>query len=322
MKQFITPFLLFIGSQLIAQTTADFENFNMQSDTFLNGSEGSGGYASGNVFLPNSYDDIWGSWSGWAISNISDNTSPGFLNQYSAITGSGFEGSENYAVTYVTGKSVIHLENEAVGGVLSGMYVTNGTYPYFSMKDGDSFAKKFGGVSGNDPDFFLLTIKKYFNGQLSADSIDFYLADYRFSNNAEDYIIDEWTYVDLTVLGEADSLQLTLNSSDLGQFGMNTPAYFCVDNIITADGPVGLQAIDAPELFEIYPNPASEYILLNNKTEGEIFCAIYTLTGQSVYKNRIYSDQQQIDLSHLVSGSYILEVQNGKTTSSQLLIKQ
>ena len=65
-----------------------------------------------------------------------------------------------------------------MGKVIDGMYVTNGTYAYLSMLNGDAYAKKFGGVSGNDPDWFKLTIRKWYNGILANDSVTFYLADY------------------------------------------------------------------------------------------------------------------------------------------------
>ncbi|MFT5166944.1 MAG: hypothetical protein ACI8P3_002176 [Saprospiraceae bacterium] len=322
MKQTITLLLLLITTFLPAQSTADFENFSIDANTFLNGSEGSDGYASGNIFLPNSYNDIWQSWSGWAISNVTDNSTPGFLNQYSAITGEGFNGSSNYAVTFVDGASVIQLENMAVGEVVNGLYVTNGTYPFFSMQDGDGFAKRFGGVNGNDPDFFLLTIKKYLNGALSTDSVDFYLADYRFSDNTQDYLIDDWNYIDLSSLGTADSLQFTLSSSDTGQFGMNTPGYFCVDNIVTSDGTTAVNTVDSPKLFEVYPNPAADFMIIKNREGRDGSCVIYDVLGNAVYVGRIDSDWKEIDISGLVSGTYLVEVWNGGSSDRQILIKQ
>jgi hypothetical protein len=37
---------------------------------------------------------------------------------------------------------------------VTGAYFTNTTYAALSMLSGDSFAKKFGGASGDDPDWF------------------------------------------------------------------------------------------------------------------------------------------------------------------------
>lgn len=67
---------------------------------------------------------------------------------------------------------------------MEGFYVINGIYFYFSMLEGDGFVKKFGGEFGDDFDFFFLIIKKYFGGELSIDSVNFYLVDYWFEDNS------------------------------------------------------------------------------------------------------------------------------------------
>jgi hypothetical protein len=99
------------------------------------------------------------------------------------------------------------------------------------MKYSDAYSKKFGGTSGNDPDWFKLSIWGYQYGQ-HTDTVDFYLADFRFANNDSDYIVKDWVWIDLTSLGNADSLEFILTSSDNGTYGMNTPAYFCIDNFL------------------------------------------------------------------------------------------
>jgi hypothetical protein len=63
--------------------------------------------------------------------------------------------------------------------------------------------------------------------------VEFYLADYRFADNRDDYILDTWQYVDLTSLGMIKSLEFTLSSSDIGEWGMNTPAYFAIDTLVS-----------------------------------------------------------------------------------------
>jgi hypothetical protein len=98
------------------------------------------------------------------------------------------------------------------------------------MRDGDAFAKKFGGTSGNDADFFKLELQGFRGGNLT-NKFDFYLADFRAANAADDYIVENWTRVNLASLGTVDSLKFALTSSDVGQFGMNTPAYFAMDRL-------------------------------------------------------------------------------------------
>ncbi|BAZ50560.1 DUF4465 domain-containing protein [Nostoc ellipsosporum NOK] len=103
------------------------------------------------------------------------------------------------------------------------------------MLNGDQFAKKFGGVSGNDPDFFRLTITGLDAANATVGNVDFYLADYRFSDNSQDYIVDQWELVDLSSLTGATKLSFSLTSSDNSRFGPNTPLYFALDNLILND---------------------------------------------------------------------------------------
>ncbi|MFW5893957.1 MAG: DUF4465 domain-containing protein [Verrucomicrobiota bacterium] len=166
-------------------------------------------------------------WSGWAYSRDTDTVTSGLANQYSAITGTGARGSTNYGIS--NADTAITF-----GGALDftgrGFDVTNTTYAHNSMRDGDFFAKQFGGASGDDADFFRLSVEGFLSGS-STGTVDFYLADYRFSNNADDYIVDSWEFVDLTSLGVVDELTFDLSSSDVGDLGMNTPDYFAIDNI-------------------------------------------------------------------------------------------
>lgn len=277
-----------------AQTVADFEAFDLPIDTFLNGSDESGGFSDGNIFLPNNYTAMWDSWSGWAISSTTDYMTEGFTNQYSVIAGKGFDGSPTYATTFVSGESKINLEGDAAGGVVNGLYINNATYAFLSIQNGDAFAKKFGGETGNDPDFFRLTIKKYLNGNLGQDSIDFYLADYRFDDNSLDYIVKDWTYLDLTSLGNIDSLSFSLASSDNGAFGMNTPGYFCIDNLETADDfNTSINSIE--NKIKVFPNPAFNSLNIETANTNDKTIKIYNSIGQLV--SLIDSNQYSIELS-------------------------
>jgi Domain of unknown function (DUF4465)/Secretion system C-terminal sorting domain len=306
MKNFLTLLLLLCNTGLLHAQFIDFEAFNLAPDSYLNGSDGSGGFSSEGIFLPNQFEDVWQTWSGWAISNHTDNTTPGFDNQYSAITGGGAEGSEHYALTFVNGKSIIILNVNGAPQMVTSLRITNSTYAYFSMQDGDAFAKKFGGLTGNDPDYFLLTIKAYLNGQLLADSVDFYLADFRFSDNSQDYIVNDWAEVNLDALGAADSLMFTLSSSDVGVFGMNTPGYFCMDNVAIVDPQVATKNVYANHSFTVAPNPAMEFFQLNHVgTKAD--CAIYDWNGKLIYKT-IVTEGSRVDVSGFSKGMYVVKI--------------
>lgn len=235
--------LIFAFAGVAGAGIANFEDLSLAPESYWNGSDGSGGFQSGPAWFSNNYTD-WGggaySWDGWAYSNVTDTTTAGYTNQYSAITGGGFN-SDNYGVSYVTLDFMggtyepiptsLTFTDTADGFPVSGAYFTNTTYAYLAMRDGYAPAKQFGGLSGDDPDWFLLTITGKDALGAETGAVEFYLADYRFEDNNEDYIINTWEYVDLSSLGVVKSLEFSLSSSDAGDFGMNNPTYFAMDGL-------------------------------------------------------------------------------------------
>lgn len=324
MKYIFTLILIstFVGLQS-QEIVADFENFEIEMDTFLNGSDGTNLFESGEIILPNDYNAEWESWSGWAISSTTDTLTPGFNNQYSAIAGMGVNASNSYAVTFASPSSSLKLQTEDdVLREVKGLYITNSTYAYKSIQDGDSFAKKFGGETGDDPDFFLLKIKGFIDGVSVPDSVLFYLADYRFADNSLDYIVKDWTYVNLQFLGVVDSLEFSLFSSDVGQFGMNTPAYFCIDDITTNEIITPTNELNYQSNITMYPNPVQEKLFLENIDSEKYEIAIYNVQGQVVYRDRSYARTSEINLAHLNAGTYILETKSDNSKSRKLFIKE
>ena len=209
---------------------ATFDDLGLAPESYWNGSDGSGGFTSGAAHFGNNYNATWSSWDGFSYSNITDTTAQGWQAQYTAIAGAGQGGSANYAVCYVGWGAPPTMTLNTVQ-VVGGLYVTNTSYAFYSLLNCDAFSKKFGGNTGDDPDWFMLTITgKDSNGAVSG-TVDFYLADYRAADRAADYIVDTWRYVELASLGKVKSLEFTLSSSDVGSWGMNTPAYFALDTL-------------------------------------------------------------------------------------------
>lgn len=212
--------------------TITFESIPLDASGYYNGSDNAGGFTTGGANFANSFTDFGGGffgWDGWSVSNHTDTTTPGFGNQYSTYApGGGLGGGGQYGVLYDD------FGNITLGSaqLLSGTYLSTTTYSALSMLTGDGFAKKFGGTSGLDPDWFNVTIEGFLGGSATG-SVVFYLADYRFANSLEDYVVDEWTFVDLSGLGQVDELRFSFGSTDVGDFGINTPTYLAMDNLIT-----------------------------------------------------------------------------------------
>lgn len=166
----------------------------------------------------------WDYWYWFGYANRTETKYESLDDQWNNVVGGGYDGSANYGVAFAAefnGPCYVSLLNEPA--VVPGFYITNSSYAYNSLTGGDSFAKKFGAG-----DWFLLTIKGYdADGEMTGTK-EYYLADLR--NEASAFIIDDWRYVDLSCLGKVAKIGFTLSSSDTGDWGMNTPAYFCFDN--------------------------------------------------------------------------------------------
>lgn len=315
-----------IGATAHAQTVADLENLELAPESFWNGSDGGEGFSSGNAYFPTSYHMEWDFWqSGFAYSNVTDNTTAGFANLYGVSAGSGYNGSANFAVGQ--NNAIVRLTGAAES--VQGFYVTNSTYAALSMANGDDFAKQFGSplnAAGeedgtNGEDWFLMTVDGFKDGAQTQESVEFYLADFRFEDDADDYILTEWAWVDLTALGEVDSIRLSLSSSDVGAFGMNTPAFYCIDNLITIDAdPTSIANIQNGDTFSIFPNPTIGETVIRG-IEGRNV-RIMDIQGRTVAtRGAGVANMMTFDLSSLTSGMYLVEVWNADGREVSRLVK-
>jgi hypothetical protein len=294
------------------------------ADAFWNGSDGSGVFTSGNASFTNKFVD-WGggftSWSGFSYSNKRDTLTQIYTNEYSAMTALGYNASDKYAVCYVSSYDplpIIRLNGIAKGDTVDGFFITNSTYAYLTMKNGGGPAKKFGGASGTDADWFALAVYGYKDGIKNSDSVLFYLADFRFSSSAQDYIIKDWQWVDLTSLGALDSLEFNLFSSDTGAFGINNPTYFCMDNLITNNHIyVGVEE-HASQIFTIYPNPANDWISIHPFYENTRV-RIFDLQGKELL---LSAKNALMDIRSLSVGVYLLQIENDNSVFYSKFVKK
>lgn len=228
--------------------TADFEDISFPSsaDTYF-GQDKAGeevgtndwGYTayfstntSGNAIFPLSYfEDPEGAnyWNGVAFSKQTDNSLQGIEGQFVAMPGEGADGTATYAI--MNGADTISFEEGEVD--VQSIQLSNNAYAYSIIKNGNQFAKKFGGVDGNDADYFKVIVTGLDAQGNNTGSTEFYLADYRFEDNSKDYIVDNWETVDLTSLGSVNKLAFSYESSDAGDFGINTPLYVAFDKLVS-----------------------------------------------------------------------------------------
>jgi hypothetical protein len=60
--------------------------------------------------------------------------------------------------------------------------------------------------------------------------------------------LDGWTWIDLISPGDVIGLEFSLSSSDAGTYGMNTPAYFAMDNLNAMPVPAAIRLLGSAML--------------------------------------------------------------------------
>jgi hypothetical protein len=113
-----------------------------------------------------------------------------------------------------------------------------------------------------------------------------------------------------------DSMLVTCSFSD-NQDVWQHPSYSdCYVNIV-----LSLNRLEALDL-NIYPNPFSDRVFIENNENERISLAIINSIGQEVRQVAISDKNTSIDLSDLKDGIYVLRLSNGKGVKTLKMIKK
>jgi PKD repeat protein len=74
--------------------------------------------------------------------------------------------------------------------------------------------------------------------------------------------------------------------------------------------------------FSIYPNPASEKVILDAGTIVKANIKIMDLSGRTVINTKMNQSQLQVDLSALASGVYMIKVEYGSKSITKKIVKR
>lgn len=160
--------------------------------------------------------------------------------------------SDAYAVCYLdiyntAGYSTLDF---ATPSDLEKVFVTNTTLAAANVAVGNTFATAF----TNEGDHFTLTIKGFtldseYNHVYSPDmSVDVQLALFE---NGELNLLDSWKEVDLSSFVGVDGLDFYLETSDVGQYGPNTPYYFALDSLTFASAAPSESGVPEPSTWAL-----------------------------------------------------------------------
>ena len=315
-----------------AQSTVTFDTFTLSPNSYYQDNAGTDFTSNGVTFQYGWNTSFGGYWeSGSAYTNKLDTVDGTYSNLYGCIPGTAFSGN-NYA-TSLNG-AVIALSNTTTA--VSGFYITNTTFAWKVIKNGNQFSRKFGDTTGTGsgntipqghyPDWFKVLVKGYRGGIMLTDSVQFYLADYRTAGTANDYVIKNWQFVNCATLGQIDSLTFEMKSSDSGAFGMNTPGYFSMDNF-TTQSTVGVNELSMASNISLFPNPASQHVYLTyeSNSQSEINIHIFDITGKELQHNQFQTsvgkNQQKLNTESLEAGIYFIELSDGISSKKIKFIK-
>jgi len=221
-----------IAVQSMYNTT--LEDLKSDDDTFKIDTDKSGVFTSHKLNFAYESEPIYDNFNGFVYSNLYSSNS-GIKLLYSAY---------NKPIAFKSGTFVVYSQKkDEYKGVITttdnedhlfkSISVNNTYYNYNMLKNGstDGTIKAFGGNDGKDMDWFKLTIVGFNKSGTQRGYVEFLLADYTKESNKDDYIIKEWTTIDLIPLGHCERLEFHLTSSDVVDGKMRTPGYFCMDEI-------------------------------------------------------------------------------------------
>lgn len=179
--------------------------------------------------------------------------------QYSAAAGAGAESSDTYAIGYIdlyNTDGTLSINFDAAVD-LESVSVTNSTYTAAVIQNGNGFANPFTlddkltlylkGITGTDGDNKPIYLE---DASGNVITLEFTLAEGQ-------TILSDWSLLDLTEFVGVTGLEFSMLTTDIGDYGANTPYYFALDNLSYA-----LHGAPVPPAGEGVPEPSTWALLI------------------------------------------------------------
>ncbi|MGN0234550.1 MAG: DUF4465 domain-containing protein [Bacteroidaceae bacterium] len=168
--------------------------------------------------MTNKWGGMYGfSEGGVAISNYIDEKTDSLHSFVDQLAIPVSNGSRNFAVVY--DEATIFFADEVAREVKS-IDLIGTTYMLSVAKLGDGYARAL--TLSND--YFNVLIEG-FDGEKSTGTLTVSVC-------AAGGFMDKWYTCNLSSLGKVTSLKFTMDGSDKGVYGLNTPAYVAMDNVV------------------------------------------------------------------------------------------
>ena len=206
--------------------TIKVESTVVNFDDFVGDIEYIYGYENDAIKCEYFYNEEYGYWGGFAQSRIFDtNVANGvYENQFAAYNSKAASGNTfllYYYDSYNEPCDIVCMTQFEVKSVK--LNLTTYTYASITDEDINTFARAFG-----DEDYLKVIFTPYSNADTPAgESVECYVVDYR---NGKRFVADDWQKFELN-LPTCARIRVTIETSDVGEWGANTPLYICMDDL-------------------------------------------------------------------------------------------
>lgn len=222
---FVLLLLAFVGCESVDTPTP---NPDMLTESFetLTTLEYDFGFENSVVKCEYFYNEEYQYWGGFAVSKVFDtNAANGkFENQYAVYNASAASGAKFLLYYYDSYSEPCDMVFKQ-GVMLNSVKLNLSTYTYASITDEDinTFARKF--VEGDYLKVIFTPLDKF--ERPVGEGVECYVVDYR---GGKRFVADNWQTFPLGISVEG-SVRLTIETSDVGDYGANTPLYICLDDL-------------------------------------------------------------------------------------------
>lgn len=184
------------------------------------------GYETDNLTFEHFYNEEFGYWGGFALTRKFDTDAANglFENQYAVYNASASEGDGALIYYYDSYNEPCDIVLKDAT-MLTSVRLNLTTYTYASITDEDinSYARTFA-----DGDY-LKVVFTAMSADEALDSVECYVVDYR---DGKRFVATNWDIYDLRLLGKGyDAVRVTIETTDVGEYGANTPLYIALDEL-------------------------------------------------------------------------------------------
>ena len=184
------------------------------------------GYSSDVVECEYFYNEEYQYWGGFAVSKCfeTDAAKGVFENQYSAFNTKAADGAWfllYYYDSYSEPCDLIFKKSVMLNSVK--LNLTTYTYASITDEDINTFARKF-----EEGDYLKVVFTPLDSSEAPVgEGVECYVVDYR---DGKRFVADDWQTFPLGFVADGN-VRVTIETSDVGEYGANTPLYICLDSL-------------------------------------------------------------------------------------------